>query len=87
LNEAEVACARRRRLKELHMWSIIREGLTYFIFLLVLYVLIYSNRNENTFHQMNHLKTFFLNTRQMENDYTEVCIIFPVTKELIFIDK
>jgi hypothetical protein len=33
LNEAEVACARRRRLKELHMWSIIREGLTYISFL------------------------------------------------------
>jgi hypothetical protein len=72
LNEAEVACARRRRLKELHMWSIIREGLTYFSFLLVLCVLVYSNQNINAFYQMNHLKKFFLNTRQMDNDYTQV---------------
>jgi hypothetical protein len=72
LNEAEVACARRRRLKELHMWSIIREGLTYISFLLVLCVLIYSNRNGNAFYQMNHLRKFFLNTRQMDNDYTKV---------------
>ncbi len=33
LTEAEVICARNQRLKEIYMWSIIRETLTYLCFL------------------------------------------------------
>jgi hypothetical protein len=70
LNEAEVACARQQRLKEIHMWTIISQIITHLCYFSLLCVVIYSNRNENTFLQVNHLRKFFLNTRQI--DYTKV---------------
>ena len=72
LNEAEVACARQKRLKELHMWSIIRQIIIYSCFFSLLCILTYSNQNSNSFLQVNHLRKFFLNTRQIDNDYTKV---------------
>ncbi len=72
MNEAEVACERNKRLKELHMWSIIREILIYISFLLVVCVITYSNSDQNSFLQVNHMRKYFLNTRQIDNDYTNV---------------
>jgi hypothetical protein len=72
LNEAEINCARQQRLKELHMWSLIGEILIYFCFFSLLCVIAYSNRDDNTFLQVNHLRKFFLNSRQIDNDYTKV---------------
>lgn len=54
------------------MWAIIREILSYLTFLALLYFLTYSNLNFNSYYQVQHLRKFFLNTRQINNDYTKV---------------
>ncbi len=72
LNKAELTEARNRRLKDLHMWSIIREVLSYSCFLWTLYVITYSNRDSNAFLQVNHLRNFFLNIGHSSYDYTKV---------------
>jgi hypothetical protein len=63
LNRDEVADARHRRLKDVQMWSIIRETLTYFSFLIFLCVIVYSIRDENTFLQVQHLRNYFSNEK------------------------
>jgi polycystin 1L2 len=75
LNEAEVIYARNQRLKEIHMWSIIRETLTYLCFLSFLFIITYSNLNANSFLQVNHLRKYLLNTRQSDLDYTKISTI------------
>ncbi|UJR06650.1 hypothetical protein I4U23_010936 [Adineta vaga] len=75
LNETQVTHLRHQRLKELQMWSIIREMLLYLCFLSLLYVIIYSNRDSNAFLQVNHLRKYFLNLRQNDLDYTKVSTI------------
>jgi len=72
LNKAELVYARDQRLKEIHMWSIIREITTYLCFIWILYVISYSSRNNNDFLQVNHLRHFFLNIESSNNDYTQV---------------
>jgi hypothetical protein len=54
------------------MWSIIREILTYLCFLSLLYSVTYSNLNPNGFYEVNHLKKFILNSREIDEDYTTV---------------
>ena len=68
LTPGEIACAHQERLKEVQMWSIIREALTYFSFLSLLCIIVYSNQNSNSFLQVKHLQKHFLNY-----DYTKVC--------------
>jgi hypothetical protein len=72
LNEAEVVSARHQRLKEIHMWSIIRETFIYLLFLSSLFILTYSNQNSNSFYQVDHLTKYFHNSRQINLDYTKV---------------
>ncbi len=87
MNEAEVASARNQRLKELQMRSIIRESLTYCGFLIILGIITYSNRNQNTFLQVDHLRKFLLNTRQIDNDYTKVYRSLIRLKNLFLISR
>jgi hypothetical protein len=54
------------------MWSIIREIFIYLCFLCFLNVITYSNMNSNGFYQVNHLRKFILNKRQIDQDYTKV---------------
>ncbi|CAF4106163.1 unnamed protein product, partial [Adineta steineri] len=72
LNENEVAYARDQRLKEIQMWAIIREYLIYFIFAILVFVITYSNREQHSFFQVNHLRSYFLNQRQTTADYTNI---------------
>ncbi|CAF1309622.1 unnamed protein product [Rotaria magnacalcarata] len=72
LDKVDIARARDRRVKEIQMWSIIREAFTFFVFLSLLYTITYTNVNDNAFYQVNHLQKFFLNTRQITNDYTKI---------------
>ena len=72
LTKYEVEEARSRRLRTVQMWSIIREILSYLIFLWMIYTIAYSNRNDNAFRQVNHLCQFFLNTGHRNYDYTKV---------------
>jgi len=76
LNEAELVCARYHRLKQIHMWSIIREIFLYLCFLSLLSVIVYSNRDSNSYLQVKHLRKYFLNSRQMDNDYSKVCYFY-----------
>ena len=66
--------ARDQRLKEMKMWSIIREMLVYLIFLSLLYFVTYSNVNQQSFDQVRHLRQFFLNSRQVDRDFTQVSL-------------
>ncbi len=63
MDRDEVADARHRRLKDVQMWSIIRETLTYFSLLIFLCVIVYSNRDENAFLQVQHLRNYFSNEK------------------------
>ncbi len=74
LNKAEVDFARDQRLKEIQMWSVIQEILIYFCFLSLLYIVTYSNRPSNSFLEVNHLRKYFLNSRQIDCDYTKVSL-------------
>jgi len=75
LNEAELICARYHRLKQVRMWSIIREIFLYLCFLSLLSVIVYPNRDSNSYLQVKHLRKCFLNSRQMDTDYSKVCFL------------
>jgi hypothetical protein len=93
LDHSEVACARERRLKEIQMWAIIREFFAYFFFLSLLFLLTYSNSNDNAFYQVQHLRNTFLDTRQRDRDFTKVSIPCTLQKtkhrycDSVFIDR
>ncbi|CAF1460939.1 unnamed protein product [Adineta steineri] len=72
LNENEVAYARDQRLKEIQMWAIIREYLIYFIFAILVFIITYSNREQHSFFQVDHLRAYLLNQRQTTVDYTNI---------------
>lgn len=59
LDETELELARQDRLKEIRMWSVIRETLTYLIFLSLIFAITYSHRTTDTFQQVNHLRKYF----------------------------
>ncbi|CAF4192320.1 unnamed protein product, partial [Adineta steineri] len=75
LNESEVIYARDRRLQEIYMWSIIREIVRYLWFFSLLSILTYTHRDLNSFNQVDHLQKYFLNSRQINSDYTTVSTI------------
>ncbi|CAF1313923.1 unnamed protein product [Adineta ricciae] len=75
LNQAELAYIRDRRLKEIQMWSIIREIFTYLTFLALLYVITYSNINQHAFYEVQHLRQFFHNSRQIDNNYIQLSTV------------
>ncbi|UJR13336.1 hypothetical protein I4U23_000354 [Adineta vaga] len=75
LNANEIVYLRQKRLKEIQMWTIIREISIYVCFLSFLYILIYTNRDSNSFLQVDHLRKYFLNTRQTNLDYTKIATV------------
>ncbi|CAF1602837.1 unnamed protein product, partial [Adineta ricciae] len=75
LNENYVEWARLQRTKEIYMWSIIREVLASIGFLVILCFVTYSNHDQNSFFQVDHLQKFFLNSRQVDNAYTQITTI------------
>ncbi len=76
LTEAELICARYHRLKQVRMWSIIREIFLYLCFLSLLSVIVYPNGDSNSYLQVKHLRKCFLNSRQMDIDYSKVCFLW-----------
>lgn len=73
LNEAQVAYARNQRLKELQMWSFLRKSFLCIGYLVILSMITFSNRDQTAFRQVQHLRKFVLNTRQIDHDFTKVC--------------
>ena len=60
LNDAEIEAARERRLKEIKMWEILREIISYVLFLWVLYIISFSSLNSNCFLFQKHIKKEFI---------------------------
>lgn len=74
LSEIELVAARNERLKLIHMWSILRKTAVYMGYLVVLLIITYSHRQQNAFLQVQHLRKYLLNTRDIDHDYAKVCI-------------
>ncbi|CAF4193018.1 unnamed protein product, partial [Adineta steineri] len=70
LNKGEITFARDQRLKEIYMWSILREVFIYSCFILLLCIVTYSNHHPNASLQVNHLRNYFL-----DSDYTQISTI------------
>jgi hypothetical protein len=54
------------------MREIINEVLIYLCYLTMIYLVTYSSMNANSFDQVDHLRKFFLNSRQIDGDYMKV---------------
>ena len=67
-----VVLLREQRLREVKMWAMVREVVTYFCFLLLINLLASSRLDTNSFVQVDHLRHLFLNTRQSQCDYTRI---------------
>ena len=72
LNKEELAFAREQRTKEIQMWSIFWEFVIYAVFIILICLITFSNREQNSFSQVKHLRNYLFNTRQVDNDYTQV---------------
>ena len=57
---------------ELQIRFILRETITYLCFFILLFMITYANRELNSFLQVHHLQKDFLNSRQIDFDYTKV---------------
>ncbi|CAF4143107.1 unnamed protein product, partial [Adineta steineri] len=75
LTKRQIAVARQERLKEIQMWSFIREILSYFCFFILLYTITYSNQNSNGYFQVDHLQKYFYNSREINSDYSKISTI------------
>ena len=54
------------------MYSVLREILSCCCFIVIVYLISYSNRNTNSFLQVNHLRHYFLNIGRSTDDFTKV---------------
>jgi hypothetical protein len=75
LTKYEIAYERYRRLKDIQIWLIIREALTYLCFLIFLCVIVYSNRDSNSSLQVQHLRNYFSNSKTIGYEYSQVSTI------------
>lgn len=60
LSESEAHCARIDRLRELRMWKLVRDVLYQLLFIWIVFMINYLNRNDDNFLQVNHLRGYFL---------------------------
>jgi hypothetical protein len=72
LSKTKVAEARSLRLREIQMWSFVRQLLIYSCYLSILYAVSYANRNPHSYQQVQHLQNFFLNSHNSTYNYTKV---------------
>ena len=78
LEDHEVAQARALRLREVQMWNIIREVLTFLCYVAMLYTITYMNVDPHAFQQVNHLRKFFLNPRSIDTAFDKVCALLLI---------
>ena len=64
--------AREERLKEIQMWSIVRQFATYLVFLCLICLLTYFNYNPRSSDQVHHQRRYWINTRQSDLDLTKM---------------
>lgn len=72
LDKIDLSFARVDRQREIQIRTVIREICLFAVFLSILYIFIYSNRNTNSFYQVQHLRNFFLNSKNSTYDYSKV---------------
>ena len=75
MTEGELIYARQERWREVQMWSIIREALTYLGFFILLCVITYSNDRSNAYFQVNHLRKYFINSTEIRSDEIPISTI------------
>ena len=75
MTKEELVYARQERWKDIHMWSIIRESLTYLCFLILLCLITYSHDRSNAYFQVNHLRKYFLNSTDIRTDEIRISTI------------
>ncbi|KAK7075316.1 hypothetical protein SK128_002080, partial [Halocaridina rubra] len=63
---------RKARKKEMEMWAIIKEIFYYAIFLWILLILSYGNRDPNAFYLKKGLEESFLNVNEEGSEYAEI---------------
>ncbi|UJR27664.1 hypothetical protein I4U23_008944 [Adineta vaga] len=57
------------------MWKYIRNMCINIIFVVILYIVSYTNRDSNAIHQVHHLRNLFLDSRSSSNNFTEIISI------------
>lgn len=57
------------------MWKLIRTMVINIIFVIVLYIVSYTNRDSNAIYEVYHLQKFFLNTRSSNYNFPMVCYL------------
>lgn len=68
--------ARAHRLKEVRMSEILKEIVTYFLFLMLLLLVAYGNRDPNTYLLRKTLHETFVDLDQLSVDLADVCISY-----------
>nr|KAG5709464.1 hypothetical protein BaRGS_023146 [Batillaria attramentaria] len=71
-DRAELEAAREKRLKEIQMWSVVREVIVYAFFLWILLVISYRNRNANTFLYKDTMERVFIKNNLTDVDFEKV---------------
>lgn len=72
LSSEAIAIAREERLRQMKMWSFIHRLLFYSVLLSLVTVIVFFGREEQTYHQVDHLKKYFLNNKRSEVRYAQV---------------
>ena len=74
LEKNEIDYAREQRLKEVRMWSILREFGICLLFLFLILSMTYANREENSYFQVAHFRNFFFDS-ETKFDYRRIFTI------------
>jgi polycystin 1L2 len=67
------------------MWSIIQEFVISVIVFVLICLITFSNRQQNSFYEVQHLQNYFFNTRQIDCDYTQVFSFEFFSKKIRFL--
>ncbi len=71
LDENEVKELRRKRLKEIEMWHIVRDIISYFMFFWILCVVCYSTTSSDSFQFIKNVKASFVSSN-LEKSFSGV---------------
>ena len=72
--------ARKQRLKEIQMWSVIREILFYAFFLWILLVISYRNVSTDSYNYKHNMQKVFILTNDTNKAFSKVYITFSCNK-------
>ena len=73
--EEQLEQIRTRRLKEVRMWSVIREILSYCIFIMILLVLSHRNRGPDNFWYKDTMYRTFISSTDTDVNFEKVILL------------